>query len=89
LQKKQKSWTGQPEDSFGRKRKNGLCNKFSVSFRFFLSVVVHGTWFSRKRVKYVLLRKIMVQSYVDFSQAKYPKKGILLDERKTTHIMAP
>jgi hypothetical protein len=72
-----------------KKRKNGLCNKFSVSFRFFLSVVVHGTWFSRKRVKYVLLRKIMVQSYVDFSQAKYPKKGILLDEEKTTRIMAP
>jgi hypothetical protein len=53
----------------------------SVSFRFF-TVVVHGTLFSIKRVLlYVLSSKIiMVQSYVLFSQAKYPKKGILLDE---------
>jgi hypothetical protein len=42
------------------------------------------TWdfvFDKKSIVYVLSSKIiMVQSYVLFSQAKYPKKGILLDE---------
>ena len=54
---------------------------FRLAYAFFLSVVVHGTWFSRKRVNtYALFLKIMVQSYALFSQVKYPKKGILLGE---------
>ena len=49
--------TGQPKILLSERERMDNAIKFRLAFAF--SVVVHGTWFSRKRV-YVLLQKIIM-----------------------------